>query len=330
MLIRIFRSSFYAQYLLLLILAALLWLKLWFNACSPPEAIGPAPLYELLLRILPEGIAGTGLLAFALLLFQAFLINFILIRHGILPKNSLLAALVFIMLMSLFPELLNLNPMICAGTFVALSFNSMMKTYGSPDPTGNVFSAAFLLAFASLFYLPAILMFFLLLLSFALFGTFSPRMLFVAFSGVIAVYLYLFVFYFILDDLQGRYCLYENFFMDFPSWKIDYTWPRYVILGLFSLLFLFAFLQVLSQINEWNIMIRKKVLLGIWFVVVALGSLAYGGNNPAMAMQFAVLPGTLLISSYLLQRRKTGVLLELFFLLLLLVVVANNLLDKSC
>ncbi len=311
-------------------MSALLWLKLGFNACLPVDAFGPAPLYDLLINALPEGILGAGLIAFVLLLLQAFLLNYFLVRHAMLPKNSMLAALVFVLLMSLFPDLLNLTPLICAGIFIVLSFNSIMNTYGSPDPTRHVFSAALLIALASLFYLPALLMFLLLLLSFALFGTFSLRMIFVGFSGIAAVYLYLFLYYFMIDDLAGRYCLYEQFFMDFPVWEISYSWTQYLVFGLFSMLFMFAFFQVLSSLNEWNIMIRKKMLLGIWFLVLAIGSMAYGGENPALALQFAVLPGTLLISSFFLNRRKTGLMSELFFLLLLLLVMANNILDNTC
>ena len=111
------------QYLVLIIIAALLWLRAYISPCSNIDANDISPLYALLLNALPANTLLGSIAAFALLLAEALILNFILIRHDLLPKNSLVAALVFVVLMSIMPQAIGLGPILCAAAFIIPGFD---------------------------------------------------------------------------------------------------------------------------------------------------------------------------------------------------------------
>lgn len=330
MLIRFFKSSFYIQYLVLIAIAVVLWLRAYLAPCQPYDTSDTTPLFNLLTGVLPADPLIRSIPALALLIIEALLLNLFLIRHELLPKNSLLGALLFILLMSQVPYAISLNPVLCAGIFIIPAFDRILNTYGKADPTKDVFSAAFLLALASLFYFPVVFLLVLLFLSFVIFGTFSIRILFVALAGIFAVYLYLLVYYFLCDKLEGQYCLYIEWFSSFPALNPVYDISQYIIWGMIAMLFITAMLHAITHMNEWNIKVRKKVLLNLWFIVFAFATLVYEGDMLHLGLLLASIPVSVVISAYYANQKKTGILIELYFMLLLLAVLINNLIAPVC
>lgn len=271
-----------------------------------------------------------ALIGLVLLLLNAILLNFILVRHELLPKNSLIGALVFITLMSHSVTGLGLNPVLCATLFIIPAFDQMLKTYGKSDPSRQVFSAAMLLSVASLFYFPSAVLLILLVFSFIIFGTFSFRVLLVAIVGVMAVYVYLFVYYFIMDNVEGQYCLYIEWFQVIPAFNMPAPGVQYMIWVVIIFVFATSLLYSLSHLNEWNISVRKKVLLNLWFIGLAAGTLVYTWDNFSMALLILAVPFTIVISAYFANRKKISFIMEVLYLLLLLLIIMNNTLLATC
>ena len=330
MLIRFFKSSFYLQYIMLFAIAASLWARVYFAPCPLASTSQESVIFNLLNGLIGSDLLISSIIGFAILLVNAFLLNFILIRHELLPQNSLLGVLVFILLMSQSPAALSLNPILCAGLFIIPAFDRILSTYGKADPTQEVFSASFLLALASLFYFPAIILLLLLMLSFAIFGTFSIRILMVAIAGAFAVYLYLFMYYFLADKLEGQYYMYLDWFVTLPGFTMSAGTYQFVVWGMQFLLFIAAMIYSLAHLNEWNIIIRKKVLINIWFALLAIITLIYEGDNLLIAVLIIVIPVSVVVSGYLANRKRIPLLLELYILLLLLASILNNIFLSSC
>lgn len=292
---------------------------------------GPeAPLYLLLLNILPSSHIILSLIGFVILLLSAFVLNYIAIRHELVPKNTILTALVLILLMSQSPMVLGLSPLHFAGFFIILAYGRILNTYGEADPTKDVFSAAFLIALASLFYFPSIFLLLILILSFVIFGTFSLRIILVSLAGVLAVYLYLAVYYFLTDSLEGQYCMYISWFSTIPAFRLNYPLLQVINWVVQALLFMVAVFYLITHINEWNISVRKMILLNLWFVVICIASLLYAGDQMPVAALLPAIPAALIISAYLLNRRKISILTELYFLLWLATTFINNLFSPIC
>ena len=330
MLIRFFKSSFYLQYLFLLGLAAALWIRATTAPCLEIQVGPESPLFLLLMQLLPDEALVFSISGIVLLLAEALILNFILIRHEIVPKNSLIPAIVYIVLMSQSPLILALNPVLCAGFFIILAIDRIMKTYGQADPTKDVYSAAVLLSLASLFYFPAVFLWLVLFLSFIIFGTFSIRVFLVSLSGIFTIYLYVFLAYFVMDNLVGQYCIYENWFSEIPGIDISSYYMQYMVWGGIALLLLAAFFHSVSHMNEWNISLRKKILLIMWFFILSFFTLIYEGDQFLNTALLLSIPASVIISGYLANRRKVSVLMEIYFLLLLLLTVINNILSPVC
>lgn len=330
MLIRFFKSSFHLQYLLLILLGAVLWIRVYSGPCEMLVPGPEAPFYLLLLQLLPNHHLLLSIIGFGTLILAAFALNHIAIRHELVPKNSILTALVLILMMSQSPMVLGMNPLYFAGLFVILAYGRILNTYGVADPTKDVFSAAFLIALASLFHFAAIFLVLLLILSFIIFGTFSLRIILVSVAGIFAVYLYLFVYYFLTDSLEGQYCLYVNWLGTIPAFRINYHWLQLINWAVQALLFLSAVFYLLTNINEWNISIRKMILLNLWFVILCFAGLVYAGDNMPVALLLPAIPMALIISAYLLNFKRISILMEVYFLLWLGTAFINNLFSSIC
>lgn len=323
MLIRFFKSSFYSQYLLLIAIAVALWIRAVLDPCqtvSGEESI----VFNLIFSLIGSQQIVSITLAILILIFSAVLLNFVLVRHELLPKNSMLGALVYVMLMSNTPAAVGLNPVLLASLFIIPAFDQIMLTYGKPDPTQQVFTASFLLAIASLIYFPAIVLLLLLIFSLLVFQTLSFRIFLVSLTGVFAVYLYLFLFYFMSDSMEGQFWLYVEWFSTFPAFTIPPLSVNYGIWILILLLFVTALMHIFSQLNEGNISVRKKMLLNLWFLLLVLITLVFESDMLNIAIFFLAIPLTTIIASYLALRKKASLWTELYILILILAIFVNN------
>ncbi len=330
MLISKFRSSFYLQYVLLIVLTAAMWIRGFITDCPPLSTGDESPLFQLFYTILPTEGFIMPLIGLLLLMLEAFYLNYILIKHEIVPKNSLITAFVYVMIMSQSLPALSLNPVICAAFFVIPALDKILKTYGTADPTRDVFSAALLLALASLFHFPAIFFALILFGSFFVFGTFSIRIFFVGVAGIFTVYLYLFLYYFLNGQLDGLICLYVNWFSSIPHFSDQLPYTQYVLWVFQAIILLEAFFLVLAGMNERNISIRKMILLMIYFLLFSLGSVVYMLDDLRMASLMPALPISIFIATYVANRKKLSWILELFFVIWLIVTIVHNLLIAEC
>lgn len=324
MLIRFFKSSFYSQYLLLFTIAVALWLRAVLDPCPYKVSGEESIVFNLIFGLIGTQQFVSAALAILILIFSAVLLNFVLIRHELLPKNSMLGALVYVVLMSNTPMAVSLNPVLFAGLFIIPAFDQIMLTYGKADPTQQVFTASFLLALASLIYFPAIVLLLLLIFSLLIFQTLSLRIFLVSFTGAFAVYLYLFLFYFLSDSMEGQFWLYIEWFTSFPQLSPPPLGGDYMIWTLILLLFVVALMQTFSQLNEGNISVRKKMLLNLWFLLLAMITLVFEGDMINIAIIFLAIPLTTIIASFLALRKKASLWMELYIMLLILAIFVNN------
>lgn len=330
MLIRFFKSSFYSQYIVLFIIAAALWLRAFISPCPQLDFA-----VQSLMSGIPESFGGGHdwvfpLIGFIILIASALLLNLSLIRHELIPKNSMLGAFIYILLMSQSPAAIGLNPVLFASLFLIPAFDRILNTFGQADPTKDVFSASFLLAMASLFYLPSIVFFLILLFSFVVFGTFSIRIILVAFSGLVAVYLYVGLFYFLSDQIEVRLADYMNYFIHLPAFKLPNTFHQYIIWGMHLVIFVVSVFYIFTHINEWVISVRRKSMLILWFTLLAVASIALEGNAVMVVITVAAIPLSAMVSEYFAARKRPSLMLELYVLLMVLYTFINNTFFGPC
>jgi len=270
------------------------------------------------------------IIGFIVMILEAFYLNYILIKHEIVPKNTLISAFVFMIVMSQSLSALSLNPVLCAAFFVIPALDKVLSTYGTADPTRDVFSAALLLTLASLFHFPAIFLALILFSSLIVFGTFSLRIFFVGIAGIITVYLYLFLYFFMVDQMDGLLCLYINWFSSITPFSDPLPYTQYLMWVFQGIILLEAVFFVLAGMNERNISIRKMILLVIYFLLFAFGSAVYMLDDIRMASLMPAIPISIFIATYLANRKKISWILEVYFMAWFIVTFIHNLLIAEC
>ena len=152
MFIRFFRSSFPIQYLVIALVGLILWGKAFIQPPPMPAPEGPVPLYSLLYTLLNGFPHIAVIFAFILVLIESWLLNILLNKHELVLKNSSLASLIFLIMMSSSPIYLTLNPLNITILTSLIILNNLMLSYSRAEDLDLIFSSGFFSAIGSLFY----------------------------------------------------------------------------------------------------------------------------------------------------------------------------------
>jgi len=322
--IKFFKSSFFSQYLAIGVIGLSLWLRAFYEPPSMPQPYGPVPLYSLLYDWLSAFPLFAVILGFLLVLIEMFWLNVIFNKHELILKNSTLAALVFIIFMSFYPELLILHPVNITVLFIIIILNNLLISYKKPEHLDRTFAAGFSISIASMFYFPFILWFGLIPVSFLLFRSGKWRQWVSFFIGLLTPYLYLVTVYFWLDILAQKtndYILFARQVFIFPNpFQIDF----WILTG-FTLIFtIYGLLIFKSGPTEKTAEIRAKINLFLWIIIFCILSFIFSGTmaiyHPALAN-----PAFALIVSSSLMAIKKPVRMEWLLIFFFLMILINNL-----
>lgn len=323
MLITLFRSSYLPQYLFLLLIGGILWLPAFL---SPPEITVTAhsvqPVHNLVSRWLQHLPLIAVVIGFVLLMLEALFFNMILISHDLVSKNSMVPAIVYTVLMSSHYENLTLTPILLAGILLLALLNVVFSMYEKADTLKDQLTAGFLIAFASMVYFPSVFFILFILYVLIIYRIVTWREWLVPFIGLVIPYLYLWVWYFWAGSLPGVYSEYREFFTNLFITRVRPDTGDMIVEGALVLLLLVpAFYKVLSQLNSYNIVMRKNLSVGNWLLVVCLiitftsGSLLH--NN------LYAFGGSVVLAHYLDNARKP-VWNEIVFFIFAAGITVNN------
>jgi len=324
--IRFFRSSFPVQYFSIGIIAVLLWGHAFIHPPAMPEPNGPVPLYGLIFNLFHGFPHIACVLGFILTTLSAFILNRLLTTNEVVLKNSTLSALLFIVLMSYFPFLLTLHQVSIATLFLLMILERLYKSYNKYESLELTYVAGFLIGIAALFYLPFILFFFFLLVSFLIFRNVDWHEWVGSFIGLITPFIFLSVYYFWNDKWLIKAHEYLQFFL-ISFDPTPYKDATFLFLStLIIILLVFGLFTGLSRLSEKTIEIRKKTILLIWLIPVMILSIFISDNllKYHLPISFITLSG--LLSMYLLKLRNTF-WQELIFFSILVIMLLNNLLS---
>lgn len=326
MILRFFRSSFPIQFIMIGVIGGLLWSHAFINPPEMPAPDGPVLLYGLTYTLLHGSPHLACFLGFIFMLLSAFLLNRLLTRNEVVLKNSSLSALIFIELMSYFPFLLTLHQVSIAGFFLLMILERLYKSYTKAESLELTYVSGFLIGIASLFYLPFILFFFFLLISFIIFRNIDWHEWIGSFIGMVTPYIFLSVYYYWFDKLPLKAHEYQRFFM--ISFNLaPLHEPTFVILSIIILLFLtFGLVTGLSRLSEKTIEIRKKTILLIWLIPVMVISIFFSASLIKYHLLISFITVSGLLSMYLVKIRNTF-WAELIFVCILSILLINNLLS---
>lgn len=313
MFIRFFRSNSPSAFLLLPLVALVIWAMGLMEPSVVPVKHA-MPLYSLLASpfvLFPW--LGT-LTALVLILAEAFLINHIVNENEVLTKQSYLPALFYILLMSNNNSMLAFHPLIPANLFMLFAMNKLLSSYRQDSAFSQSFDAGLLISLATLFYFPYIFFFPLLGIGLIILRPFNWREWFISFLGVLIPYLFTITIYFWTDFLD--YLWYDKMFYPVMREKLvmDLSPGFYLLMGLGWGILLLSFGKLLSRMGGGSQRSKKGLLLFLWFFI--LGGLTILISPEISSKYFSALaiPACVFYSFFFLNMKKEW-LGELLFLL---------------
>ncbi|MBI9038659.1 MAG: hypothetical protein JEY97_11045 [Bacteroidales bacterium] len=302
---------------------AILWTGTLFY---PTELIGPestTPFYNLIIQFFNFNKVHLIVLAFLLTYFNALFLNYIVIEFGLLPRNTLLSAFAFILLISYSPSSTNFYPALPAISFLLLSLINFFKTYSLKEPYYLIFNASFFIGIASLFYLP--LIFFIIWLWFSLIVNriYLWREWSITIIGAIVPYLFLAVYYFWNDEIFNTSIVYYSFFTEIKPLLFSNNIFDYIIWIYAIILIIFSVGRLFSAFKERNIQFRKNSMILIFFFLISLIPLLYSGKNFIANNSFTIIPLSVFLSYYFSVLKNIN-RMGIAILILIILIVFNN------
>jgi len=325
MYIRFFKSSFAGQYFSIGIIGLALWLPAFVAPQVMPPPDGPSPLYAILYEILHETPRIATILGFFLVLTEAYWLTQILTKHELVLKNSSLSALVFLVLMSFYPEMLILNPLNIVVLLLIFMLDNLLRSYNKPEHLDHVYAAGFFTAVATMFYLPFLLWFAFVVISFIIFRSGRWREWMSSLIGLFTPFIFLFTGYFWTDQLTEKILEYRDFYRQILVYPNPFK-PDFIVISAFTLMIaLYGLVKNRGAGAERTVEIRAKTSIFLWINFFALLSFAYSRSLTIYQPMLFAPVFTLVITSALTGFKKT-VVMEMILLAYFLVVLFNNLL----
>jgi hypothetical protein len=282
------------------------------------------PLFLFLFRQLVAKREILILLSLSMIVLQSFLLAAVINRNAVLRDTSHLPSLMYVILMSCFPEQLSFNPLLFSNFFIIFFLHALFQFYKTESASINAMDAGIFIGIASLFYWPCLFLFPLIWAALIILRPFQWREWIASVLGVMLPFIFFaaYLFWFDMLSLQSIKAILEPFYKVQFSTVYNKTYIiLFVILAFIVVASLIKFSQDLSTFSKLRT--RKFLLLFVWFFVFAVLSYLVSSKKTMISLSFLAIPLSVLISNYFLSL-KNQVLAELLFLILLGAVIFNQ------
>lgn len=318
--LRYFNSGYFSRTLILVFIAAILWLPAFLFPAESLVPQNPAPLYQLFLFLTGSNIYLHLSIAFLLSIASALLLNQIATQFGFNEKISQLATLVYIVFSGAMVSYTAMSPVVVVNFLMLLILLSLFKVSEAKETIPLAFNASFILGIAALFSLPVMLFILLLWIALIIFRVNEWRSFVVSFIGLLLPFVFTFTWYFWNDQTPEAYSLLLAslvFHMpDVANYPIG-DWGIAIILLFFILI---SVVKTSNSLMEKNINIRQILLVTIYHLAIAFAIILFFSGNSTDSL-LLMIPASLLVASLFSEARNSKWFERALRLLLLLALI---------
>jgi len=318
------KSGTFLQFTIFTVFLALLWIPAFVNPVTPVTTPADGPLFLLFVSWLQPFPSLTVALALFLVVLQAVVLFYVYQANGFFGRNNFLPAIIVLLAYSWNSGYQTMHAMLAAGVFLIVALNSMMMMYGRQNAYHQVFTAAFSISIASLFYIP--LAYLLLLVWFTLitYRVSTWREYAVSVIGFILPVAYFISFLFWNDSLQESMKVLAGTLIHLvlPARlsPTDTIW-----LSASAFIMLITMVAVLNIMNDKLISLRRRAWVLFNFNITAVVTILLAGW-PILSINYIfVIPLSFFITgSFVLLKRSfwLEMIILAYFLLLVGIRVA--------
>lgn len=260
------------QFIVLLVFAVLFWLK-YFILPQPVQMnfeAFPMPLYQMVSSMLEGKVFLSKFLALSLLVINALLLSRLNMKFIVLKSRTYLPAFIFLLVVSSYLPLQQLNPAVFASLFMLFAIEAILGTFKREGLAYEYFLASFLISMGSLFYARGAFLMLIIWIGLSLFRNIRWREWVYTLIGFLIPYLFLFSWYYVTG--QELYPRWQEMTMNFlPDHDFSH-FNRYYILfyAYLALLILLASRKMIGSYQGLKIYVRKFYRLNFWIFAVTL------------------------------------------------------------
>lgn len=262
------------------------------------------------------------IISLVLVWMQAAIFNNMLLQNKAYNENTYVPALIYALLMNIFFDFYSLSPLLLSQTFILLAINNIFRRIDNKTHDQFFLNTGIFMGLASLFYLPAVLVFLALILSLILFtGSILRRYMLLVYGFMLPVSL-CWLYYFWQDAHMEFLVQYVRSVLVLQP-TIYYSFGSFLMIVAVPVLFLlFAFYQLFRYSRYVNFQVRLQYVM-IFILVLCLFTFYFSKMFAPFQLIIFVPAFAFFISHYfLLIRRK--LLAELVFLIFTLLLLGVN------
>lgn len=269
MIVRIFKTNqVYIFAFIPLVVLALRWPTLFGEAPFNPS--GQLPFLTDFFAWLSRHAWLSLLLTTAAITFQGFWVSWTANEHRLFPYISNLPSFILVICYSVLTPLSWFSPVIFANIFLVLALKRIADSYQKGEIKTHLFRAGVYIALASILYLPSMYMLLILFYGLAIFRPFKWREYVMPVAGILAVYFWLFSYYFLREetDIFFNYFIEPKTFLMIFAWKLA-NWLPAIVMGL---LIVASMVYLITSGSKRNVRENNlyKVISAMFAVSVAL------------------------------------------------------------
>lgn len=322
MIVSVFKKNYFLQLVLLIVLPILFWMPAFIN---PPQVISDGrldmPLYNVLEYVFPLKSVLNTIIAFLLILGQAFLLNHIFTYYDLTKKNSYFPAFLYMMMFSCDYRIMTFSSVLFANCFIILAIGCFLQCYNKNEGLDQVFLTAFLVSLSSLFYVPYILFMLWIWIGLFNFKIYSLRPFVVSVLGLLAPYLVLIIVYYLSNQTDTIMAFFPLHFAVLPVFSFMNQPIQIVYMAYLLVLILPAIVYTFGYKNEQKLSVRKRASTIVILFAFCLLPFLYTLNQPIMSLIFA--PPMVFIMTVFFFSIKRQLYTDIFILIFLILTVTK-------
>jgi hypothetical protein len=322
MIVSVFKKNYFLQLVLLIVLPILFWMPAFIN---PPQVISDGrldmPLYDVLEYVFPLKSVLNTIIAFLLILGQAFLLNHIFTYYDLTKKNSYFPAFLYMMMFSCDYRIMTFSSVLFANCFIILAIGCFLQCYNKNEGLDQVFLTAFLVSLSSLFYVPYVLFMLWIWIGLFNFKIYRFRPFIVSILGLLAPYLVLIIIYYLSNQTDTIMAFFPLHFAVLPVFSFMNQPIQIVYMAYLLVLILPAIVYTFGYKNEQKLSVRKRASTIVILFAFCLLPFLYTLNQPIMSLIFA--PPMVFIMTVFFFSIKRQLYTDIFILIFLILTVTK-------
>jgi len=323
--IRFFRVTGIAPVTLLMLITLALWSEHFISPPLVPDITGgaPMPLWSLTAGALSAIPLLAVILSFALMLVVAIVMVRFNIAIFFIPRRTYLPALIYIILYSLFPGEMVLNPTLPAALLVMIGLWRMISAYRVNGLAFNFFDAALLISAGSMFYAGAVWFILLVFIGALILRSPDLREMAIALAGALLPWLVLYAVWYVtggsVAELTG--IVRHNLFDEMLPVYISRT--MVILLVVTGLNFLPALVSLAGEMPTKKIRSRKTFELLLWMMFICVAAHIFMPSVSVEMNAVTAIPVAFIMANYLAFTRNLVSAEILFWLKAIMIAVSR-------